>query len=118
MARWIPCGTEFIEADVIRWVEPIWKPRARRSRRAVKIGERRITAQVLKVTADGWVHLLVKRCEMTPVPDWWKALPPLRQEGGELRRRRQSIGRGQAERLLWSEEGARSSVASRFLKPE
>jgi len=116
MAEWIPCGAGFIEGDVIRWTEPVWKPRARKNSRARKIGERRITAQVLKITPEGWVHLQVKSCETTAARDWWKPLLPLREQGGELRRRRLTIGRGGAERLPWSEEGARASVLSQFLK--
>ena len=29
-AEWIPCGSGFIEADVVRWSEGVWeKPRRR-----------------------------------------------------------------------------------------
>lgn len=116
MANWIPCGAGFIEADVIRWQEAVWKPKARKNSRAVKIGDRTITAQVLKVTPDGWIVLVVKLCETTNAETWWRQIPALK-AGAELRRRPATIGRGRAERLRWSDESARSAVASRFLKP-
>jgi hypothetical protein len=117
VSDWIPCGADFIEADVVRWKEPVWKPKGRRNSRSQKIGERQVTAQVLKVTPDGWVQLLVKRCVTTNAPTWLKTIPPLKQ-GGEVRRQRKTIGRGAPERLRWSDEGARASVTSRFLNAD
>lgn len=116
MSEWIACGEAFIEADVIRWKEAVWKPKARKNSRAVRIGERTITAQVLKVTPDGWAVLVVKKCETANAETWWRTIPALK-AGAELRRRPATIGRGRAERLRWSDESARSAVASRFLKP-
>ncbi len=116
MSEWIPCGEAFIEADVIRWREAVWKPKARKNSRAVRIGERTITAQVLKVMPEGWVVLVVKRCETTNAEIWWRTIPALK-PGAELRRRPATLERGRVERLPWSDESARSAVASRFLRP-
>lgn len=110
MVQWIPCGAAFIEADVIRWTEPVWKPKAREKSRAGKIGVRQITARVVEVTREGWVRLIVKQCVTTNAPDWWKPIPDLEQ-GREVRRHRRAIERGSVERLPWSDEGARTSVA-------
>ena len=39
--EWIPCGNGFIEADVNRWREGIWKRRGPRKGRTLKVGESR-----------------------------------------------------------------------------
>lgn len=38
-AEWIPCGSGFIEADVIRWTEGVWRKPRRNRGRAINIGE-------------------------------------------------------------------------------
>lgn len=64
MTGWIPLTNEFIAADVIRWDEAVYAKCGRRSRCPVKIGTRRVTAEVLKEPdTGGWVALLVRRCE-------------------------------------------------------
>jgi hypothetical protein len=45
---WIPCGSGFIEADVIRWTEGIWRKPRRRRGRSVHMGERTVVAEVLR----------------------------------------------------------------------
>lgn len=47
MEGWIPAGGHFIEADVIRWTEGVFGPRRGKSIRAMKLGERIVTAEVL-----------------------------------------------------------------------
>ena len=115
MAKWIPCDSEFIEADVVRWKESVWEKRSRRrNARAVNVGERVVTAEVLREDAEGWVYLLTRACVLLS-----ERIPgrkvPLLPKGGNLRRKRRTIERGKPERLLWSDESARAIVASKFL---
>jgi hypothetical protein len=114
MTKWIPCGSEFIEADVIRWKEGVWERRSRRKNaRAVNVGDRAVTGEVLREDAEGWVHVLVRRCEMVSEKLGRKvALLP---KGEEVRRKRTTIVRGKPERLPWSDETARGALISRFL---
>ena len=66
MTKWIPCGSEFIGADVVRWKESVWERRSRRrNARVVNVGERVVTAEVLRVDAEGWVHLLTRACAVS-----------------------------------------------------
>ena len=60
-AEWIPCGSGFIAADVIRWNEGVWQSLRRRRGRLVNIGERVITAEVLR-DEGGWLDFLVRGC--------------------------------------------------------
>jgi hypothetical protein len=57
--EWIPCGSSFIEADLVRWTEGVWeKPPRRPKGKAVHIGERVVIAQILKLDGD-WVEFVV-----------------------------------------------------------
>lgn len=112
MATWVPCGSEFITGDVIRWVEPAWKPKARKTEKARKVGARLVTAQVLACDME-WATLEVRACEVQAIDGW--TVKPL---DGEVRRRRGPIGQGGAARMVWSDESARSLAASRFFSGE
>jgi hypothetical protein len=110
MAVWIPVGDGFIEADVIRWEEPVFKNR-RRGQPAL-VGDCLVTAEVLReADKDGWVHLLVRRSEVLSVKTSWQLsdvqLPAMEKE---TRRRLRMIVRGNPERLAWSDESARAIV--------
>jgi hypothetical protein len=112
--KWISCGDGFIEADVIRWREGVWERRSfRRNARAVNVGDRRVTAQVLQEDDEEWVHLVVRRCEM--VSEKFGRKITLLAEDEEIRRRRRTITRREPERLLWSDETARGALVSKFL---
>jgi hypothetical protein len=111
-AEWIPCGSGFIEADVIRWNEGVWQKPRRRRGRAVNIGDRVVIAEVIR-DEGGWLDLLVRACAVSSEKPGRKvALLP---KGQEVRRKRHTIERGKPERLLWSDESARAVLASRFL---
>ena len=115
MAVWIPVGDGFIEADVIRWKEPVFKNRRRGQ--PARVGDRLVAAEVVReADEDGWVYLLVRQSAVVSVKTSWQLsdvlLPAL---GTETRRRLRTIVRGNPERLAWSDESARAIVASQFL---
>lgn len=113
--KWVPCDDGFIEADVVRWKESVWEKRSRRRyAREINVGERVVTAEVLREDAKGWVHLLTRDCTLSSerIPGRKATLLP---KGENLRRKRRTIERGQSERLLWSDESVHTIVASKFL---
>jgi hypothetical protein len=105
MAKWIPCGTEFVTGDVLRWGEAVWKPKKRQTDKGVRIGARAIIAQVTSCGPE-WAELKVMHCEIAMEPGW-AAEGYKRDE--TLRRRRAPMGRNGAERRLWPDETARPS---------
>lgn len=99
---------------MIRWKEGVWERRSRRrNARAVNVGDRLVTAEVLREEDEEWVHLLVRRCEM--VSEKFGRKVTLLPKDEEIRRRRRTIERGEPERLPWSDETARGALISRFL---
>jgi len=106
-AEWIPCGSGFIEADVIRWTEGVWRrPRQRRGR-AVNIGELLVIAEVLR-DEGGWLDLLIRGCSIVSEKPGHKVQPlPAAQPA---RRKRHTVEKGKPERLLWSDEAARATL--------
>lgn len=117
--KWLPCGAEFIVADVIRWREPVWKPQPRNSKKKpVMLGHRTVTGQIARIDRGGWVHVQVAACTVEPSPRCLRPLYPL-QVGEDIKRQRGKIGHGKVDRLPWSDESARAAiVGSRFGKGE
>ncbi len=118
MAEWVPIQDgAFIAADVIQWKEGVYKPRRSRKAKAVRLGDRMVTAEVLKEPdANGWVQLLVRGCEVVSAKigrNPWDV--PLLPKGTEIKRAKKTIMRSKPERLLWSDESARAVLASKFL---
>ena len=119
MTRWVPCGAQFVTGDVVRWVEPIWGPKNRKTGKSLPIGTRRVRAQVLECDRE-WARLeIVPRGCILKAFDGYEGMvgKPLE---GEIMRRRGPIGEGAAHRRVGNdeEESARSIVASRFRGPE
>jgi hypothetical protein len=93
-AEWIPCGSGFIEADVIRWSEGVWeKPRRLRRGVAVNTGERVIIAEVMRVDGE-WVDLLIRGCTVASEKAGWKVVPLA--TNVQVRRKKRTIEKGQA----------------------
>ena len=115
--KWIPCGEKFIVGDVIRWIEPIWlelkKKKKGGKKKVEKLGTRRVTAEVRKVDAGGYVSLSVLEYELL-TNTHGLPLKPLK-KGEIIRKQRSTIGKGSGERLKWSHEDARSLIVSKFL---
>lgn len=116
MPKWIPCGDKFIVGDVVRWTETIWlelRKKKKGKKRLEKLGERRVTAEVLRVDDQGYVHLSVCACEIV-ANKHGLPLEPF-EKNDVIRKKRSTIGKGNGERLKWSDEDARMLAASKFL---
>jgi hypothetical protein len=113
MGRWVLTGSDFIDADVIGWTEGVFQPRRRKGKRAIKRGERRVVAEVLRQDAE-WSTCSSRNCELVSVnTGWLEREVPLLGNGTETKPKRRSIVKGKPERLF--NESVRSVLASRFL---
>ena len=111
-AVWIPCGSGFIQSDVIRWTESVWRKPRRNRGRAVNIGERLVIAEVIHDDGE-WLDFLVRDCSVTRETHGLQYM--LLAKNAELRRKRHTVEKGKPERLLWSDETARALLVSRFM---
>jgi len=111
MPKWIPCGSGFIEADVIRWKEDVWRRPKRKQGHAVNLGDRVVTAEVIR-DEEGWIDLIIRGCAVSNEKPGRKV--EVLAKDTEIRRKRSTIEQGKPERLMWSDESARTTVASRF----
>jgi hypothetical protein len=114
MAKWIPCGAEFAHGDIIRWIEPYWKPRESPKTKGEIIGYRLVEAQVMRCDRErATLEIRPDGCKVHML-EGWKAEPL----ESVIRRSRDPIGRGNAQRLLVGDESGRAIVASRYLNEE
>ncbi len=118
MTKWISCGADFTDHDVVRWREPIWKPKKSKKAKPRIIGDRQVTAQVDSVDAEGFAALTVMHCVSKRVEDWIFELPQLK-TGEKIRRSAATLSKGGAERAPWGGadgESVRSLLTSEFRK--
>lgn len=107
MGEWV-AADPIVEADVIRWKEGVFD-RRRKGKKALRIGERLIVAEVLQKTKDGWLQLLVRACTITRDDVAGKTIPTFKPET-KVKRAVSTVLRGKPERLLWSDESARDDL--------
>lgn len=113
--EWIRCGSGFIEADVIRWTEGVWRKPRRNRGRAVNIGDRVVVAEVIRDDGE-WMDLLVRDCTVARENPGVEIM--LLAKDTEVHRKRHTIEKGKPERLLWSDETVRALLVSRLLGAE
>lgn len=75
------------------------------------LGHRIVTGQVLKFDRYGWVHVQVAACTVEALPRCIRPLYPLA-VGETVRRKRDRVGQGKVDRLLWSDESARAAIVA------
>lgn len=116
MTEWVRVtGEEFMQGDVWRWQEAVYEVRGPRGGRYVLMGYRVVTAQCLREEErrGHWVFE-VRSCVVGESRISQRAIPSFK-VGEKIERTYTKIMKGLPERLLWSEEGIRSVLASQFL---
>ncbi len=114
MTGWWELRGGFIEGDVIKWRDPVWKKgnggNSFGGQRLVCAGRRLISAEVLsEPDEDGWCYLLVRQYDnhgMTPL-DKILTRPPV---GKKIKRKYKTIMNGEPERMAWEDESARARL--------
>ena len=104
---WTQSG-EFVESDVVEWTEAIWPPsHSRRRKKSRPWGKQKVTAQITAVDGD-FVKLTVLRSSITENIIGSELKP--HKVGTIITKKRQTLMRGEPERLLWSEEDVRKAL--------
>jgi len=102
--KWTQSG-EFVESDVVEWTEAIWPPNSPRRRKKPRPwGKQKITAQITEIEGD-FVKLTVLRSAIIENIIGSELKP--HKVGTTITKKRQTLLRGEPERLLWSEEDVR-----------
>lgn len=105
--KWTQSG-EFVESDVIEWTEAIWPTNhARRQKKSRPWGKQKITAQITAIDGD-FVKLTVLKSAITENIIGSELRPY--KVGTTITKKRQTLLRGEPERLLWSEEDVRKAL--------
>jgi len=105
--KWTQSG-ELVESDVVEWTEAIWPPsHSRRRKKPRPWGKQKITAQITEIEGD-FVKLTVLRSSITENIIGSELKP--HKVGTTITKKRQTLLRGEPERLLWSEEDVRKAL--------
>jgi hypothetical protein len=105
--KWTQSG-EFVESDVVEWTEAIWPPNhARRRKKSRPWGKQKITAQITAIDGD-FVKLTVLKSAITENIIGSELKP--HKVGTTITKKRQTLLRGEPERILWSEEDVRKAL--------
>lgn len=106
---WTQLG-EFVESDVVEWTEAIWPhSHSRRRKKSRPWGKQKVIAQITAVDGD-FVKLTVLRSSIVE-NIIGSELKPYK-VGTTITKKRQTLLRGEPERLLWSEEDVRKALLS------
>lgn len=99
---------EFVESDVVEWTEAIWPPNhSRRRKKSRPWGKQKVTAQITAIDGD-FVKLTILRSSITENIIGSELKP--HKVGTIITKKRQTLMRGEPERLLWSEEDVRKAL--------
>lgn len=105
--KWTQSG-EFVESDVVEWTETIWPPNhSRRRKKSRPWGKQKVTAQITAIDGDLVKLTVLKSCVTENIIG--SELKPYK-VGATLTKKRQTLLRGEPERLLWTEEDVRKSL--------
>lgn len=100
----------FVEGDVVKWSEAIWSPNNRRRRKNANKkpwGKQEVTAQVVGMDEE-FIALKVLKAKITESNVGTELLP--HKVGATIKKKRQTLLKGQPERLLWTEEDVRGAL--------
>ena len=111
---WEKSTREFVVSDVIEWTETIWPPRNPRSRKKPRPwGKQKVTAQITEIEAD-YIKLTVLKSEIIENIIGSELKP--HKVGLALTKKKDTILKGEPQRLHWSEENVRQSLVVSQLK--
>ena len=111
--KWVPATDDFIAADVIRWIEPVWSDKKRgrgKNAKHVMLAKQQIIGQIEEIDSD-YVSIKVISAEII-VEGEKKTYRPLlpREIGSIVRKKPATLVKNGIERRLWSDESARKAV--------
>ncbi len=104
---WEKSQGQFVESDVVEWVEAIWSPNKFKKRKSRPWGKQKIVAQIAHIEGD-FVKLTVLKAAVIENIIGSELRP--HKVGTTITKKRSTLLRGNPERLLWSEEDVRAAL--------
>ncbi len=105
---WEKSNGEFLESDVVEWVEAIWSPNnSRRKKKARPWGKQKVVAQIASIEGD-FVKLTVLKAAVIENIIGSELKP--HKVGVTITKKRSTLLRSNPERMHWSEEAVRSAL--------
>lgn len=102
-------SSEFLESDVVEWVEAIWSPKKYKRGKSKPWGKQKVVAQIAHIEGD-FVKLTVLKAAVIENIIGSELRP--HKVGTTITKKRLSLFKGHAERLHWSEEDVRAALLS------
>ena len=107
-SNWDRTVGEFVLSDVIEWTETIWPARKpRRKQKPKPLGKQKVTGQITGIEGD-FITFTILKAEITENPH--RTEIRAHQIGTIITKKRQTILKGEPQRLHWSEEDVRATL--------
>jgi len=98
---------QLLEADVIEWNEAIWPPSTSRRKKRRPWGKQMVTGQITGIEGD-FVTVLVLKARITE--NNFSSELRTHKVGSTIRKKLETLLKGNPERLHWSEEDVRAAL--------
>jgi len=107
-SNWESTVGELVISDVVEWTETIWPARSsRRKSKPRPIGKQKVTGQITGIEGD-FITFTILRSAITENPNRADIRPY--QVGAAITKKRQTVLKGEPQRLHWSEEDVRGAL--------
>jgi hypothetical protein len=103
---WEKAG-QFVESDVVEWVEAMWSPNKFKKRKSRPWGKQKVVAQIASIEGE-FVKLTVMKAAVIENIVGSELRP--HKVGTTITKKRSTLLRGHPERLHWSEEEVRAAL--------
>jgi hypothetical protein len=107
-SNWESTVGELVISDVVEWTETIWPARSsRRKSKPRPIGKQKVTGQITGIEGD-FITFTILRSAITENLNRADIRPY--QVGAAITKKRQTVLKGEPQRLHWSEEDVRTAL--------
>ena len=111
---WEKAQGEFVESDVVEWVEAIWSPNKFKKKKSRPWGKQKVVAQIASIEGE-FVKLTVLKATVIENIIGSELRP--HKVGGTITKKQATILRSNPERLHWTEEDVRMALLSEGCNP-
>lgn len=112
--EWEQAQGEFVESDVLEWIEGIWPRNNYRRKKSKPWGKQKVTAQLVGVEGEFLKLVVLKAVIVENIVG--SELKP-HKTGTTINKKKATLLRSNPERLHWSEEDVRAALLVQHCLP-